>query len=148
MPAQRIGGRPHPRIHGGSALKPHNMLRRRALFTRIQVGRICRAIHSRAVPVAAREQSRPRTRLPMTTPSAPFFSPGRRLGKFQLFAVAIGASAALLAGCNKNKDKDKAATQTAAKVNKEEITVHQINFLLSQRRPAPPEQAADRKSAV
>ena len=84
----------------------------------------------------------------MTTPSAPFFSPGRRLGKFQLFAIAIGASAALLAGCNKNKDKDKAATQTAAKVNKEEITVHQINFLLSQRRPAPPEQAASASRQV
>ena len=78
----------------------------------------------------------------MKTPSEPCLSAGRRLGTFQLFAIAIGVSAALLAGCNKNKDKDKAATQTAAKVNKEEITVHQINFLLSQRRLAPPEQGA------
>ena len=78
----------------------------------------------------------------MKTPSEPCLSVRRRLGTFQLFAIAIGVSAALLAGCNKNKDKDKAATQTAAKVNKEEITVHEINFLLGQRRAVPPEQAA------
>ncbi len=45
----------------------------------------------------------------------------------------------LLAGCGDQK-KDK-ASQTAAKVNKEEITVHQINFVMQQQRGLKPEQA-------
>ena len=48
---------------------------------------------------------------------------------------------AALAGCG-NKKAETPATQTAAKVNKEEITVHQINYMLSQQRAIPPEQAA------
>ena len=48
-------------------------------------------------------------------------------------------AAVLLAGCNDKNDK--AASQTAAKVNKEEITVHQINFVLQQQRGLKPEQA-------
>jgi len=70
------------------------------------------------------------------------FPESRRHTAFSsVIAVAAVASTLLLAGCG-DKNKDKAATQTAAKVNKEEITVHQINFLLSQQRGLPPEQAA------
>jgi EpsD family peptidyl-prolyl cis-trans isomerase len=46
---------------------------------------------------------------------------------------------ALVAGCG-HKD-EQSATQTAAKVNKEEVTVHQINAVLSQQRGLRPEQA-------
>lgn len=65
-----------------------------------------------------------------------------------IMAVTLGVAAALLVGCGEKK-KDKAATQTAAKVNKEEITVHQINFVLSQQRAAiPPQEAASASRQV
>ena len=47
----------------------------------------------------------------------------------------------LLAGCGA-RGKEPAASQTAAKVNKEEITVHQINFVLAQQRALPAQKAA------
>jgi len=71
---------------------------------------------------------------------------GRRIGAARAAAIAVTVGVALLAGCSKNKDK--AATQTAAKVNKEEITVHQINFVLSQQRALPAAQAASASRAV
>ena len=52
--------------------------------------------------------------------------------------LAAVAAAVLLVGCGEKKDK--AASQTAAKVNKDEITVHQINFVLQQQRNLRPEQ--------
>ena len=55
--------------------------------------------------------------------------------------MAMTVTIALLAGCG-DKKKDKPASQTAAKVNKEEITVHQINFVLQQQRGLAPDQAA------
>jgi EpsD family peptidyl-prolyl cis-trans isomerase len=55
-----------------------------------------------------------------------------------LLTVVVLASSALLLGCGDKKDK---ASQTAAKVNKDEITVHQINFVLQQQRNLKPEQA-------
>ncbi|MDQ6684979.1 MAG: EpsD family peptidyl-prolyl cis-trans isomerase [Pseudomonadota bacterium] len=61
--------------------------------------------------------------------------------------VAVLATALLVAGCGDKKKDKAAATQTAAKVNKEEITVHQINLVLSQQ-PLPPEQAASATSQV
>jgi EpsD family peptidyl-prolyl cis-trans isomerase len=59
-------------------------------------------------------------------------------------ALVVVAFTALVAGCG-DKKKDAQATQTAAKVNKEEITVHQINGLLAQR-ALPPDQAASARS--
>ena len=58
-----------------------------------------------------------------------------------MLAMALAVATTLLVGCGDKKDK-KAATQTAVKVNKEEITVHQINYVLAQQRGLPPEQAA------
>lgn len=54
--------------------------------------------------------------------------------------AAASAAVLLAAGCGEKKDT-KAASQTAVKVNKEEITVHQINFVLQQQRGLRPEQA-------
>ena len=59
---------------------------------------------------------------------------------WHLLAVAAACSTLLLVGCG-DKKKDKVASQTAVKVNKEEITVHQINFVLQQQRGLKPEQA-------
>ena len=52
--------------------------------------------------------------------------------------LALSAAAVALVGCGEKKDK--AASQTAVKVNKDEITVHQINFVLQQQRGLRPEQ--------
>ena len=56
----------------------------------------------------------------------------------QFSLIALCAAIALLAGCGDKKEK--AASQTAAKVNKAEVTVHQINFVLQQQRGLKPEQ--------
>ncbi len=66
------------------------------------------------------------------TPSTTAFA---RLGSLSALCLAVALS---LAACGNRRD---AATQTAAKVNKEEITVHQINFVLQQQRGLRPEQA-------
>jgi EpsD family peptidyl-prolyl cis-trans isomerase len=61
-----------------------------------------------------------------------------------LTAVVLGL---LVAGCGEKK-KDKAATQAAARVNSQEITVHQINLVLEQQRGLPPAQAASASRMV
>jgi EpsD family peptidyl-prolyl cis-trans isomerase len=67
-----------------------------------------------------------------TLPDTPF---QRRHGVRML---AVLASTVLLTACGGG---DKGANQTAAKVNKDEVTVHQINFVLQQQRGLKPEQA-------
>lgn len=62
-----------------------------------------------------------------------------RLLKPVLFASLISATLVLVA-CGGGKDDKKASGQTVARVNKEELTVHQINFLLSQQRGLRPDQ--------
>ena len=62
-----------------------------------------------------------------------------RNGIMRLSLIALVSSAALLAACGDKKEKG--ASQTAAKVGKAEITVHQINFVLQQQRNIRPEQA-------
>jgi EpsD family peptidyl-prolyl cis-trans isomerase len=62
-------------------------------------------------------------------------------------AIAVAAVSVLLAGCGK-KDEKKAASQTAARVNKEDITIHQINHVLQAQRGLPPEQAASASHQV
>lgn len=63
-----------------------------------------------------------------------FHTPSRALR----VAFAVGA-VLLVAGCGKNEAKP--ATQVAAKVNKEEISVHQINFVLQRQPGLKPDQA-------
>lgn len=61
----------------------------------------------------------------------------RPRGTILLLALA---ALGVLGGCGEKK-KDKAATQAAARVDKEEITVHQINLVLQEQRNIRPEQA-------
>ena len=55
-------------------------------------------------------------------------------------AVVAGTMVVMLSGCGEKKDHG--ASQTVAKVNRDEITVHQINYLLGQQRSLRPEDAA------
>lgn len=72
--------------------------------------------------------------MPMLAVSRPF---ALRSTVVVLFACC---AALLVSGCGEKK-KEKVATQAAARVNKEEVTVHQINLVLQQQRNLRPEQA-------
>lgn len=63
----------------------------------------------------------------------------RRNRPLAMATLALLLGAGLLAGCGDKKAN--AATQAAARVNRDEITVHQINFVLAQQRGVRPEQA-------
>ena len=76
----------------------------------------------------------------MKTHREPVSSPrARRLPVPHLALISLVAAVALLTACGDKKEKG--ASQTAVKVNKDEITVHQINFVLQQQRGLRPEQA-------
>ena len=61
------------------------------------------------------------------------------LGRVAAIPALVALAALGLSGCGGSKDA--AASQTAARVNKEDITVHQINFVLQQQRGLKQEQA-------
>jgi len=82
----------------------------------------------------------------MILPISPSPRRARRIAAARATAIAVTVGVALLAGCSKNKDKQ--STQVAAKVNKEEITVSQINLILSTQRPVAASQAASASRAV
>jgi EpsD family peptidyl-prolyl cis-trans isomerase len=61
---------------------------------------------------------------------------GERIIALSVLAAAV----VLVSACGDSGKKDKANSQTAVKVNKEELTVHQINYVLQQQRGLKPEQ--------
>jgi EpsD family peptidyl-prolyl cis-trans isomerase len=64
---------------------------------------------------------------------------GRHSGTSRVAIFALAALALALVGCGDRK-KDVAASQTAARINAEEVTVHQINMMLRQQRGLKPDQ--------
>jgi EpsD family peptidyl-prolyl cis-trans isomerase len=80
--------------------------------------------------------------MPLTThrtASASVLAPTQLRWATPVALMVAVACTALVAGCGDKKEKG--ASQTAAKVNKDEITVHQINYVLQQQRGLKPEQA-------
>ncbi len=74
------------------------------------------------------------------------FASGRRSTfAFRCALLLILAAGAFLVGCG---DKSRTGSQTAARVNGDDITVHQINFVLSHQKAMTPEQAASATTQV
>jgi EpsD family peptidyl-prolyl cis-trans isomerase len=63
----------------------------------------------------------------------------RPTGLYRLAIVVLAGSTLAVAGCG-DRTKDRSASQTAVRVNKEEVTVHQINLMLQLQRGLKPEQ--------
>src|SRR5262245_6072226 len=69
-----------------------------------------------------------------------------KMRPFLAFTASLLALA-LITGCGK-KDDAKVATQVAARVNGDEITVHQINYVLARSQNVSPEAAAQAKREI
>lgn len=67
--------------------------------------------------------------------------------RISLLATALLSVLTILPGCGKEEHK-KAATQVVAKVNGDEISVHQVNFVLSRAQGITPENAEQAKKEV
>jgi EpsD family peptidyl-prolyl cis-trans isomerase len=67
-------------------------------------------------------------------------------GQHALLLAGLAVGLALLGGCGRGETK--AASQVAAKVNSEEITVHQVNNVLARAQNVPPEQAGRAKREI
>ncbi|RZL00357.1 MAG: peptidyl-prolyl cis-trans isomerase, EpsD family [Rubrivivax sp.] len=70
----------------------------------------------------------------------PTFARHRALQRAALAPIVV-AAALLVAGCGKDGKEGGKATQSAARVNGEEVTVHQINMVLERQQGLKPEQA-------
>jgi EpsD family peptidyl-prolyl cis-trans isomerase len=67
-------------------------------------------------------------------------------GQHALLLAGLAVGLAVLGGCGRGETK--AASQVAAKVNSEEITVHQVNNVLARAQNVPPEQAGRAKREI
>lgn len=63
-------------------------------------------------------------------------------------AITAAVVAILVAACGEKSSENKAATQVAVKVNDSEISVHQVNAVLSRAPALPPEQASMARKEV
>ncbi|GAB4554242.1 MAG: hypothetical protein Tsb007_09890 [Rhizobacter sp.] len=72
---------------------------------------------------------------------------GKRVAWTAITGGFVVVAGLLLVGCSKSADKP--ASQVAVKVNREELTIHQVNLLLEQQRALRPDQVeAARKFAL
>ncbi len=65
-----------------------------------------------------------------------------------LVSIVLLPVLVLTAGCSKKEDPNKIATQVAARVNADEITVHQVNDVLARSQNITPEVAAQAKREI
>lgn len=68
--------------------------------------------------------------------------------RFFLSVTLLLLAVAITAGCGKKEEGKKVATQVAAKVNADEITVHQVNNILARAQNVTPETAPQAKREI